>query len=98
VRFEWDEKKRLATIAKHKIDFYDAVEIFGGPVLYLPGRSEVGVRQSAVAPLGPKMICVVFTKRGDKIRIITARIARRSERERYQNLFPRTDQGDEGPN
>ena len=96
--FEWDEPKRLAVIAKHQIDFRDAVEIFGGKVLFLPARSEVVARQKAVAPLGPKMICVVFTIRDDTIRLITARVARRNERERYQALYSGTDQGDERPN
>lgn len=95
--FQWDEQKRLATLSKHEIDFLDAVEIFGGKVLLLAARSEIEARQKAIAPLGPKMICVVFTLRDDKIRIITARVARKYEREKYQELFPGTDQGDEGP-
>lgn len=96
--FEWDKEKRLATIAKHKIDFIDAIEIFGGKVLILPGKSEIESRQLAVAPLGEKMIAVVFTMRGEIVRIITARAARKNEREQYQNLYPRTDQGNEGSN
>ena len=28
--FEWDESKRLANVAKHGIDFSDAVQIFEG--------------------------------------------------------------------
>ena len=86
--FEWDETKRLATLAKHKIDFLDAVEIFGGNFLLLPARSEIEARQKAVAPLGAKMICVVFTVRDGKTRIITARVARKNEREKYQVLYP----------
>ena len=95
--FQFDEKKRVTVISKHGIDFLDAVEIFGGNVLLLPARSEIEARQKAIAPLGPKMICVVFTLRDDKIRIITARVARKNEREKYQELYPRTDQGDEEP-
>ena len=86
--FEWNETKRLATLAKHEIDFLDAVEIFGGNYLLLPARSEIEARQKAVAPLGPKMICVVFTIRDGKTRIITARVARKNEREKYQDLYP----------
>ena len=29
VRFEWDEAKRKANIAKHGIDFLDVPEMFG---------------------------------------------------------------------
>lgn len=95
--FEFDEKKRKAVLSKHEIDFVDAIEIFGGKVLLLPARSEIEARQMAIAPLGPKMICVVFTLRDDKIRIITARVARKNEREKYQELYPGTNQSDEGP-
>lgn len=95
--FQWDDKKRLIVLSKHEIDFVDAVEIFGGKVLLLPARSEIEARQKAIAPLGQKIICVVFTLRDDKIRIITARVARKNEREKYQELYPGTDQGNEGP-
>ena len=88
--FEWDERKRRVTIEKHKIDFLDAIEIFGGPVLVLAAKSEIEARKRVVAPLGEKVICVVFTIRGDAIRIITARVARRNEREAYQDLYPGT--------
>ena len=30
--FEWDERKRLINLAKHLIDFRDAIRIFEGPV------------------------------------------------------------------
>ena len=50
--FEFDEQKRLAVLSKHEIDFIDAVEIFGGRVLFLPARSEIEARQKAIAPLG----------------------------------------------
>ncbi len=98
LEFEWDEGKRNSTIEKHKIDFIDAVEIFGGTVLILPGISEIESRQMAIAPLGKKMIAVVFTVRGEIVRIITARTARKNEREQYERLYPRTDQGNEGSN
>jgi uncharacterized DUF497 family protein len=95
--FEWDERKRQLTIEKHNLDFADAVEIFFGPHLLLGGRSEVENRNRAVAQLGGKVICVVFTQRGDVTRIITARAARRDEREKYQALLSGRNQGDEGP-
>ena len=93
----WDEQKRQATLVKHESDVLDVAEIFGGKVAFLPARSKIEARQKAVAPPGPKMICVGFTVRHDTIRIFTARVARKNERERYQALFPVRYQGDEGP-
>jgi len=43
VRFEWDEAKRHANIAKHGVDFLDAPEMFEGPMLVAPDtRKEYG--------------------------------------------------------
>ncbi|NBZ86806.1 BrnT family toxin [Stagnihabitans tardus] len=89
--FEWDETKRLKALEKHGIDFRDAAEIFLGPYLEVAARSEVEERRYAIAPLGGRIICVVFTMRGDTIRIITARAARTNEREHYQALYDRGD-------
>ena len=96
MEIEWDEAKRLLVLEKYRIYFAKALLIFSLPHIILPGRSEIEARQKAVAPLGPKVICVVFTIRDDKIRIITARVARKNEREKYQELYAGADQGDEG--
>ena len=36
--FEWDESKRQANLAKHRIDFQDAIGIFDGPVFERAGE------------------------------------------------------------
>ena len=36
MRFEWDESKRRANLAKHLVDFQDAARIFDGPSLRKP--------------------------------------------------------------
>lgn len=95
--FEWDEAKRRATIEKHGIDFLDAAEILNGPHYVLDGNSQVEIRKIAVGWLDGRHIAVVYTLRGEAIRLITARKARRDERERYQALFPGTNPGDEKP-
>jgi uncharacterized DUF497 family protein len=85
--FEWDESKRLANIDKHGIDFLDAAEVFTLPFLQIDGRSEVEKRSIAVAPVNGVMMAVVFTVRDGVYRLISARRARRDERERYQALL-----------
>ncbi len=79
--FEWDDNKRAATLRKHGIDFVRATTIFDNPHIILPARSELEERWIAV---GPKLITVVFTMRGEITRIITARHARKSERQIYE--------------
>jgi uncharacterized protein len=87
MHFEWDETKRRATIDKHRIEFIDAATIFLGPHLILTARSDLEQRQIAVGDLDGSVIAVVYTRRGDVCRIITARKARRDERDRYQALL-----------
>ncbi|MDJ0826222.1 MAG: BrnT family toxin [Rhodobacter sp.] len=80
--FEWDEAKRLATLEKHKLDFRKAIEVFASDHLITSGKSELEERLVAVGILNGKAISVIFTYRAENIRIITARIARRDEREK----------------
>jgi uncharacterized DUF497 family protein len=82
---EWDEKKRLSNIEKHGIDFFDAVKIFDGTVLVREERRrDYGEeRFSAVGDVDGRILYVVYTPRGGKLRIITARRAGRDEREGY---------------
>ncbi len=96
--YEWDEAKRFATLRKHKIDFADAVEVFETVHLRLPGRSDIEIREIAVGYLNETHMAVVFTMRGETIRIITVRKARHDEREAYDAYVARRDTQDEEPN
>ena len=81
--FEWDEAKRIACLAKHNIDFEDAIKIFAGDHLIIEARSDVEPRLLAVGRFEGTEIAVVFTHRGLRRRIITARRARPDERRAY---------------
>jgi uncharacterized DUF497 family protein len=82
---EWDEKKRLSNIAKHGIDFADAATIFDGYFVELLQRQrEYGEeRIGALGRLEEEILFVVYTWRGERRRIISARRARRDERKKY---------------
>lgn len=94
--FEWDEAKRLATLDKHGIDFIDAVTILLGQHLRIAARSDIEERHIAVGTLGGSVIALIFTMRGDTYRVITARKARKDERELYQALLAGGNPPDEG--
>jgi hypothetical protein len=83
--FEWDENKRLSNIAKHRIDFADAREVFGDPRrwIYRSPRQLEEVRYVCVGLMRGVVIAVVFTLRQDRIRLVSARVASRNEREQY---------------
>jgi uncharacterized protein len=84
-RFEWDEGKRRSNIIKHGIDFSDATEAFYDPAAY-SFRSPHPATERRYATVGlmrGALIAVIFTIRGEAVRIISARAARRSERRMY---------------
>ena len=85
MKFEWDENKRQANIAKHDVDFTDAMELLAGaPVMHEDSRRDYGEQRcQAVGDVDGKMIVVVFTIRGGIFRIISARRANTRERRKY---------------
>ena len=87
LRFEWDPAKREVNLLKHDIDFRDAIAVFDdSQVVYEDAsRPEHGERRTkAIGRVGGALICVIFTDRGERRRIISARRTRRDERERYR--------------
>jgi hypothetical protein len=86
--FDWDPAKRETNLAKHDLDFRRVVAVFDDP-LYLDEDSTQAdhgeIRRKAIGRVGQLIVCVVYTDRGPKRRIISARRARRDERERYRH-------------
>ncbi len=83
--FEWDGAKRLANIAEHRVDFRDAQELFDGrPVITPVSRLHQEQRSLTTGNLGGRFVTVVWTWRGDAIRLILARRARDDERRAFR--------------
>lgn len=89
--FEWDAAKNAANLAKHGIDFEDAIGIFDGPVLERSDdRRDYGEhRLIAFGVVEDRELAVVYTIRGTHRRIISARRAHRHERKEYRDAYPR---------
>ena len=86
--FEWDETKRLKVLAQRGVDFIDLVVLFDGrPSLIYVSDGYAEVRNVTIAELTGKLFAVIWTMRGEKIRIITARRARHEEERQYRQLF-----------
>lgn len=85
-RFEWNEHKRLTNLEKHGIDFKRARQVFADPrCLVLRARQHHSeLRELAIGSVDGHTIAVIFTRRGETIRIISARVARRIERQVYE--------------
>jgi uncharacterized DUF497 family protein len=85
---EWDEIKRLNNIAKHALDFRDAIYLFRSPYLRLTARTVNGeARSMAVGMLDDIHVAVVYTLRGSALRVISMRKARNDERRHYDEVF-----------
>jgi len=84
-RFDWNERKRELNLVKHGIDFEDATEIFYGPIILHRSDRNSEERWIAIGSLEDRLITVVFTRRADVIRIISARRARKNEEREYRN-------------
>lgn len=89
--FEWDEEKRQETLRERGIDFLYAALIFEGEtVTIVDDRQDYGeTRYLALGVVSEVIFAVVYTMRGDNIRIISARKARKREYERYQDRIAR---------
>ena len=88
MEFEWNETKRRANARKHGVDFEDAATIFDGKVVIVSDdRFDYGEdRYVALGLLKGqviKVIVVVYTERGEKIRMISARKAMKHEETFY---------------
>ena len=96
MEFEWDENKRWTNIAKHRIYFEDAIEVFDDPFgLTEPAKTVAGEpRLQTIGTVSSMAILlIVHTLRetvGDieVLRIISARPASRNERQRYERRKP----------
>jgi len=84
--FEWDTTKDALNQRKHGVGFRQAAEIFRGPIVVSEDtRRDYGERRLiALGEYDGEVIRVVFTERGDSIRIISAWKANRNDRESYQ--------------
>ena len=84
--FEWDEAKAERNLARHGMDFLDAVSVFLDPqrIETEDDRVDYGERRfTTIGMVEHMLLIVVFTNRGESTRIISARTAESHERRAY---------------
>ena len=91
--FEWDKKKALANLQKHKISFEEAKTLFGDPLLVTYPDEFHSVTEERLISIGvsarSRILLVVHTAREETqdtltIRLISCRKATPSERRIYE--------------
>lgn len=84
MEFEWDEKKAKSNVTRHRIHFQQVIPVFFDPFrLEDEDRTQSEERYRLIGHVHGRVLFVVYTWRGDNIRIISARKATKDERERY---------------
>ncbi|MCI5641464.1 MAG: BrnT family toxin [Lachnospiraceae bacterium] len=85
MNFEWDDEKNKINFAKHGIDFETAMLVFNDLQrieIYDMEHSTEEDRYNTIGMVND-VIFVVYTERKDNIRLISARIATKTERSIY---------------
>ena len=88
MRVEWDPAKDRANRVKHGLTFREAADLLASDVdcfeIYDGAHSQHEDRFIALGPTGRGVIVVVYTVRhADVIRILSARVATRKERDLF---------------
>ena len=86
--YEWDPKKNAGNYRKHGIDFADVTAVFEDE--YALWQEDIGeYNETRFAAVGmdhlAHIVTVIFTFRGENIRLISARYATNYERELYES-------------
>lgn len=92
MNFEWDNEKEKKNIKKHKISFSAAAKVFADDFrieILDEEHSEDEERYKVIGKIdnAVTIVLVVYTPRGEKIRIISARKAADAERKMYYDDY-----------
>jgi uncharacterized DUF497 family protein len=89
--FEWDPKKESLNVKKHHFDFTTASQIWNGQIVEkIDNRRDY--RETRVIATGQadgSVLVVVYTRRGEKRRIISARKANSREKRLFEEEITR---------
>ncbi|MFA5111401.1 MAG: BrnT family toxin [Desulfobaccales bacterium] len=86
LNFEWDDAKAAANFRKHGVTFEQAAYAFRDPfaVEWIDERSVYGEERVILLGMsGGQILSVVYTERGESIRMISARRATKHEKDNY---------------
>lgn len=86
--FEWDPRKAVTNQRKHGVSFEEATTVFGDPLAVLKSDPDHSAGEERYIVLGMsdrrRLIVVAFAERVPRTRLISARLATRSEQRTYE--------------
>ena len=88
LEFQWDDQKEKLNVEKHSISFEEAKAVFLDPLAYIfdDELHSLGEKREIIIGSNQKrqLLLVSFTDRNNRIRIISARLATKKERQDYE--------------
>jgi len=86
--FEWDPIKARSNLRKHRVSFEEAATALLDPLSKTALDPEHSFTERRFITLGVswrgRLLAISYTERGQSIRVISARLATRHEREIYE--------------
>lgn len=86
--FEWDEEKATANLKKHQVSFEDAKTVFNDPLSITIPDPDHSIDEERYVDIGMsstgRLLVVVYTERGQNIRLISSRQATKPEQRGYE--------------
>lgn len=89
MEFEWDPNKALSNFRKHGVRFAEAVTVFEDEAALTMSDDEPDEERFVALGTGSmgRLLVVVYTARGNRNRIVSARKATRRERAQYERRY-----------
>lgn len=88
MQFEWDSGKARTNLRKHDVSFDEAATVFLDDLSLTGHDPDHSVDEDRFVTFGVstsgRVLAVMHTERGERIRIISARVATRMERMLYE--------------
>jgi uncharacterized DUF497 family protein len=86
MKIEFDPAKSERNARDRGLSFESVEEFdFDGAWVVVDNREDYGeIRYRAIGPLKGEVVAVVFTMRGEVVRVISLRLANRKERQNYE--------------
>ncbi len=88
MEFEWDPSKAALNERKHKVAFQEAATVFSDPLALTFSDPDYSHEEDRFITFGfsqkERLLVVSHTSRGDRTRIISARLTTRQEKRIYE--------------
>ena len=89
MKFQWEPKQAEHNLKKHRVTFEDASTVFGDPLAATVPDPRHSVEENRFVTMGHstenRLVVVAHVDRSEQVRIISARLATRRERRKYES-------------